>query len=404
MAAEAEIVQIIHTPQEIYEISMNSASFKISTLAEFNIKEISIYMKELYIKYTTKQQTINSTRIIEGYYELRDSPDALLITPIDEIEYKGLSMIFDSKINSMLNSNKDNPFVSECNESVKCTENENKVSTLNYDNVKNHNPIFNIKVPNTMLKQSRCKKCFKFSPNVAGFKFTNAMLNKWSNSQYSQLKNNEKKGKIVKRRKELNFTNKYGKYNQIQYKIGSSFMTIHITLPNGQIIPTSELLLQARHSESTFKRYYGYLIYSIAVLHTRPVYSAQIIAYISEIWPFITNEKDCYIIHWLLAVACPFKRGSAGFAKVMLNAALWKIGLPPVKETAEYTRKTDWVAILSSSFEEYSSKKEAMLEIDDIALQQMQKIQHEQQKEQVQEKLANTNKGGKRKSMKKIRR
>ena len=401
MAAEAEIVQIIHTPQEIYEISMNSASFKISTLAEFNIKEISIYMKELYIKYTTKQQTINSTRIIEGYYELRDSPDALLITPIDEIAYKGLSMIFDSKINSMLNSNKDNPFVSECNESVKCTENENKVSTLNYDNVKNHNPIFNIKVPNTMLKQSRCKKCFKFSPNVAGFKFTNAMLNKWSNSQYSQLKNNEKKGKIVKRRRELNFTNKYGKYNQIQYKIGSSFMTIHITLPNGQIIPTSELLLQARHSESTFKRYYGYLIYSIAVLHTRPVYSAQIIAYISEIWPFITNEKDCYIIHWLLAVACPFKRGSAGFAKVMLNAALWKIGLPPVKETAEYTRKTDWVAILSSSFEEYSSKKEAMFEIDHIALQQM---QHHQQKEQVQEKLANTNKGGKRKSMKKIRR
>ena len=140
MAAEAEIVQTIRTPQEIYEIFMNYASFKISTFAKFNIKELSIFMKGLYINYTTEQQTINSKRtIIEGYYELRDSPDALLITPIDEIAYKGLSMIFDSKINSMLNSNKDNPFVSECNESVKCTENENKVSTLNHNNVNVYN-------------------------------------------------------------------------------------------------------------------------------------------------------------------------------------------------------------------------------------------------------------------------
>jgi hypothetical protein len=180
-------------------------------------------------------------------------------------------------------------------------------------------------------------------------------------------------------------------------------MTIHITLPDGQIIPASELLLQARYPEATYKRFYGCLIYSIAVLHTRPIHSSQIIAYISKIWPFIKNETDCYMIHWLFTTACPFTRGSAGCAKVILNAALWKIGLPPVKETPEYTRKTDWVAILSSSFEEYSSKKEAMFEIDTSALQQ---LQHHQQKEQpqVQEKMGNTKNGGKRRSMKKIRR
>ena len=64
----------------------------------------------------------------------------------------------------------------------------------------------------------------------------------------------------------------------------------------------------------------------------------------------------------MLTISCPFFKGSAGFAKVILNAALLRIGLQPVKETTEYERKSDWVAMLSPTFEEYYAKKDAMFE------------------------------------------
>jgi hypothetical protein len=112
-----------------------------------------------------------------------------------------------------------------------------------------------------------------------------------------------------------------------------------------------------------YKKSYGYSIYTLAVFHTAPNISHHIIEYIkNNLWPALSKEEDCYRIHWLLAIACPFHKGSAGFAKVVLNAALLRIGLQPVKETKEYERKSDWVAILSPTFEEYYAKKDAMFE------------------------------------------
>jgi hypothetical protein len=45
---------------------------------------------------------------------------------------------------------------------------------------------------------------------------------------------------------------------------------------------------------------------------------------------------------------------------MLLNAALIKINLPIVKESPQYARKTDWVAMFSPSLEIYQTKIDDM--------------------------------------------
>ena len=76
------------------------------------------------------------------------------------------------------------------------------------------------------------------------------------------------------------------------------------------------------------------------------------------------KEKQCYMLHWLFCNLCPFLKGSAGFAKILLNVALLLCNCQPVKETEFYFKHSDWVALLSPTFEMYYSKKDEMFEID----------------------------------------
>lgn len=64
-------------------------------------------------------------------------------------------------------------------------------------------------------------------------------------------------------------------------------------------------------------------------------------------------ETWCFHLYWLFATLMPFARGSAGAAKVVLNAMRAVCALPPLTETETYRRQADWVAIASSSAEEF---------------------------------------------------
>jgi hypothetical protein len=408
MAAEAETPR---TPQQIYEEYMNRLSFYFSKFDKFDIQSMSRTMNYIYMDYTSKQielldrqeKEIEKKEIEEElhknvHYKLRKTE---LTTFISDFEYANLSALFFNKLDSILQSNiAPNNFIEECkHNNVKCSSNEKNKSRFNVSNIISFNETYsNIKYKNTNKseKQERCKHCFKFSPNVAGIKLTNTMRNK----------------------------------KLINANMSKKLVTIYITLPHTtEQVKTSRIYTSIRDE---IKQKYvntgktnAKLLHSIKLWHTDISDSNIIITYITNnLWKWINDisiraervqyEHLCYMLHWLLAIACPFQRGSAGFAKVMLNAALWKFGLPPVKETPEYARKTDWVAMFSPTFEEYYSMKDIMFEIDHIALQQIQlfaqqnqqlqeqqRLRQELQKQQIEQEPIqnepNTNRGGKRK-------
>ena len=137
---------------------------------------------------------------------------------------------------------------------------------------------------------------------------------------------------------------------------------IYTMLPNNTKVETSKLTICNEYMHNISKWVKVLCIYHTTTQNSRNT----LLTYIKDnIWNDKMTEEDCYKIHWLLATACPFIRGSAGFAKVMLNAALLRCKLHPVKETMYYSRQTDWVAMLSPTFDEYYSKKNDMFETDD---------------------------------------
>lgn len=81
-------------------------------------------------------------------------------------------------------------------------------------------------------------------------------------------------------------------------------------------------------------------------------------------WKNIREEKEirkkCYKLFWLIANMCPYRRGSAATAKVVLNMALTVCGLPIVMETFLYRKQADWVAMLNTfeNFYEMVEKNE----------------------------------------------
>jgi hypothetical protein len=151
----------------------------------------------------------------------------------------------------------------------------------------------------------------------------------------------------------------------------STMLSNEINPSEPHVINTTSIVLRYRMNKES-EEDYKYSYYSFFAEHTNPNNSNIIIDYVKNtLWPILEKgnpepqqENYCYAIHYLLATACPFLRGSAGFAKVMLNAALRRIGLPFVKETKAYHRKSDWVAILSPTFIEYYRDKDVMFEVD----------------------------------------
>jgi hypothetical protein len=338
-----------HRIQHIYEQYMAIASIICSEETTFNITTFSTIMKKIHILLRKKQQT-EQTEHDALYYTIRKTD---LITPIDTIVYTHLSDIFFNNLDSIFDyieksqqsrGKSTTPFIKMCkNNTIVCNEVTNKP----------------------------CKYCFKFNNEIKGIKMTNAFLNKIASkvdntikNAYSTVKPYEQQRKINKL--QLHVLNK--KIRNAYRTLGNFFTTdlffIITKLPFNDYGITSKFMFRERHDINS-KPTMGYTTYGLSITHTNPYTSKLIIDYISEnIWNDTMTEEDCYKIYWLLAIACPFLRGSASFAKVMLNAALLRCKLHPVKETAVYFRQTDWVAMLSPTFEEYYAKKAEMFETD----------------------------------------
>ena len=336
----------IDKKQQIYERHMNSASNFFSTKEIFNIEEFSQYMQGIYVQYKRERDEFLTDK--NKMYVIRIS-NIPLYTNIDAHMYKDLNIIFIEKFPSI--------FKSDSRSKLKNLENPlNPLNYIHYDEVRQV------------------------------FQLSNKYLNIITKNAYTKLKNTAKTGKLFdiraylkksalnskphnKKRSCNNNTSTITQQNITMYNglkkmyDTTDFVTIHTTIPNVGIIPTSVIRVASQSKNSWTE--YGSYIYTLCIYHTKLEQSNIIIKHIeSTIWGNIRTIEDCYQIHWLLAIACPFQRGSAGFAKVMLNAALLKIGFASVRETAEYQRKTDWVAIFSPTFEEYYEKVPQMFEAD----------------------------------------
>ena len=375
--------------QEIYERYMNSFSEEISELNTLDFDTLTRDIHDLYIKMCkVSKKEINPDFYVKRMYNIYAS----FTTPLDNSAYPNLSDIFFSRLDSILELNPGIKQLCELN-NVKCTENEETKSKYEYDEI---GYLFgNYKHKNVSNRKTRCKKCVKYVPNVRGLRYTNKTFNKLikhfnplnknvSNSVYSNFQKYEKQGK-VKSIRMRHLTNNKG--NNISIPKGYNTMDtilkdvlrlqLSIILPNESnpskpyVTNTTSIIVKRRMKED-FEELYKYSGYSFFAEHTNPNNSDIIIRYvINTLWPTLEKgnptpqqETYCYAIHYLVATACPFLRGSAGFAKVMLNAALRRVGLPFVKETKLYHRKSDWVAILSPSFQDYIVDKDKLFEVD----------------------------------------
>lgn len=182
-------------------------------------------------------------------------------------------------------------------------------------------------------EKEECKKCFKYKKNTKGILLTQSYC--------------ERKGKKLDDKNSSCMSEMYYEFSlpfHILYdkeKVDTIFLKIFETTS------TNELIL--------------------GISHTKPMFINQIISKIAELWTNIKDIKDCYMIHWLFCNATPFMRGSASCAKVLLNAALLKINEKPVKETENYNRHSDWIAMFSFTFDKYYHDVvfQKMFEIDE---------------------------------------
>jgi len=67
----------------------------------------------------------------------------------------------------------------------------------------------------------------------------------------------------------------------------------------------------------------------------------------------MNTNSNPFVIYWLFVNMSPYKRGSASAAKVLVNTLLVLRKKEMVKETVEWRRQADWVALLSPSFEQF---------------------------------------------------
>ena len=273
---------------------------------------------------------------------------------------------------------------------VEANANEQRFSQYLHTNINNeHRFRGTIKANriNHPSKPVRTKGAFKYSPNIAGIQLTNRFVNKYmyhkygtrgKNSFYSSIrKAHEKTGNLhtvnaarlnnYKKLKSNIYVNPFlKKILQMYTDIPDSGTQI----PTTSRIPTTSFGFRSRFMD--WARSFGYSVERLTIMHTSPEFIVFLLKKVKEIWSSIIPTlhvteimQSAFKIHWLIATATPFSRGSAGFAKVMLNAAIqraynlaqhYKLNLavmPLLKETPEYNRKSDWVALLSPKFENY---------------------------------------------------
>lgn len=365
------------TKQSIYEKWMFRASLYFKDMVQFNITECSDYMVNIYTNYITEQDALQpelnllkdinhhfyKSRVVYHSYKT----DIIIIkTPISEEKYKNLSFIFLKHIESILDTNPENEFSKICKEPTsECSVNEKRISQhdyadppeaeLKYSEFKETDTKFlpflreRYNIPSD--KPERCKTCFKFMPAVNGFQLTDGFLqhklNQISPDGSLSMENLHKLQKtspseINRLYRELIDFSRYTLFN------------MYVTLPSGKKIQSLSLYNETIYEDHPhIIRFYGFYFFSrLTITHT----TYGLVEYLQEIedaWNKCKDERGCYYLHWLISAATPFCRGSAGFAKVILNAALLRCGLLPVKETAAYFTKSDWVAMLTPTFDDY---------------------------------------------------
>lgn len=293
--------------EELYKKYMNIASLHFSKVKELDLKEISEFMSSIDDELTTEKQKINHVDKDRNIYRLRE--EGLIKTYLEPLLYKNIFEIFSKKLNVIL-KNSDITFMDkDCTEKkFICSEKEKKNEKL-----------------------TGCFKCLKVSDH--GVRFTNKYI-------------------------EENFFNNPTNYSEFG-------ITIKTKLP---IVNKSIKTLNITYEKKTTAfdgTKWKHLSYSLRATHTDFSLINEIFNVIKLAWKKINDEKECkrycdskfcFMIHWLFCIATPFIRGSAGCAKVLLNAALIKCGYHAVKETSYYYKETDWVAMFSPTFEEYYKK------------------------------------------------
>ena len=168
MAALTRRQQEEQEKQEIYEGYMNLASIRFSKEPEFNIDAFSKNMQHVYMLCEIDRRENLYTGL---FYVLRENKQ--MITPIDELSYKGLHTIFEEHFPSIVESDK--------NPNKKLTTSNN----ITYNN------------------------------NIKGVRLSNKYLTVHTEGAYPKVKPFEQIGELVSIRKKANESERQEAYNPI---------------------------------------------------------------------------------------------------------------------------------------------------------------------------------------------
>lgn len=303
-------------PQIIYNEYMTRSVLFLSTqFPKFNLKELSKHMQ---INYSMMQAQLGQL-VVPEYYKIREVKYGNSTTYLQLNMYPNLFYIF-----SQLLVNQDHlveltkGFLNECKKA------ENTCDATEAELSKKEHPQMSENIKDMMTKNPpeslRCIDCFKYSHATASIQLVQ---------------------------------NIFKKYQKTPLDLFSINTCIEKTCINTSNISYTSLTSS------------GYTYYMLMLTHT-PVQNIDVLLhYLAIVWnKSEQTQQECYVIHWLFCIAMPFLRGSAGCAKVLLNAVLLKNGFNPVKERGDFYRQTDWIAIFSPTFEIYWSKKDEMFEDD----------------------------------------
>lgn len=296
-------------PQAIYQEYMNRSVLYLSfKFPLFNLDKLSEHMK-------TNYAMMQAQSVVDPeYYTIRTfgtSTTYLQLNMYPNLFYIFSQLFLDKSV--LVELTKD--FLSECE------KDENKCDEKEVENsIKERKEMDSKKMTKNPPGSHRCHECFKYNPMFASIQLTQQIFKKYQ-------------------------------------KIPLDLFSIKTCFVDKSVL-TSKVsytrLVSNGHN------------YDMLMLTHTPIQNISILmGKLTEVWNKQTQtEQECYMIHWLFCIATPFRRGSAGCSKVLLNAKLLQNGMDPVKEKMDFYRQTDWVAIFSPTFEMYWSKKDEMFEID----------------------------------------
>ena len=300
--------------QIIYNNYMTLSALFLSTqFPIFNLEELSKHMQK---NYRMMQAQLSQPANIE-YYKIRNSGNSTTYLQLNV--YPNLFYIFSQLlVNQGHLVELTKGFLEECKKAENtCDAKEAGLSKMEHPKLEE-----NIKKMMTLNKpqSERCIDCFKYSPVSASIQLVQNIFKKYQ-------------------------------------KIPLDLFSINTCIGEA-CINTSKISYNSM-------KFNGYTYDMLMLTHTPAQNIDVLLHYLATVWNEPTKkEEECYKIHWLFCIAMPFLRGSAGCAKVLLNAMLLKNGFDPVKERGDFYQQTDWVAIFSPTFEIYWSKKDEMFEDD----------------------------------------